>query len=576
MSSSPDNLQPDQARLTRELQAQMATATGGLAPEPYVQAWWDWYLGLARAPEAQQELARKAWEGMADTLQFAATAMQGNAPATDDKRFAHEAWNQWPFNVYARHYKNMEGWWRSALDSSPGLDTRSAQLVGFSARQMLDAASPANYLSTNPELLEQTRVESGQNLVRGYQNWLEDVERTLSGKAPAGADQFVVGRDIATTPGKVVLRNELIELIQYSPQTPSVHAEPILITPPWIMKYYILDLSSRNSLIRFLVEQGHTVFLMSWKNPTETDRNLGMDDYLRLGFMAGLDAVSAIVPDRKIHAVGYCIGGTLSFIGTAALAQRGDTRISSLSLFASLCDFAEPGELSLFIDPRQLATLDAMMWKKGYLDSSQMGGAFQMLRSYDLMWVPMVNNYLRGKRDTLNDLMAWNADGTRMPWRMHTEYLHKLYLENQLARGCFETDGVNIQLTSIELPMLVVGTETDHVTPWRSVFKARQHTRSTDYTFVLTSGGHNAGIVSGPQNPRRRHRVLKFNDAHSYIAPEDWLANTESVTGSWWPVWQQWLVERSSPERVAPPSMGNAAAGYAPGQDAPGEYVMRR
>jgi polyhydroxyalkanoate synthase len=330
-------------------------------------------------------------------------------------------------------------------------------------------------LHTNPELIEQTRAESGANLVRGYQNWVEDVERTLTGTPPAGAEQFQVGRDMATTPGKVVLRNKLIELIQYSPQTASVHAEPILITPPWIMKYYILDLSKTNSMIRYLVDQGHTVFLISWKNPTEVDRDLGMADYFQLGFMDALDAVTAIVPERKVHAVGYCIGGTLSFIGVSLLAQLGDERIGSLSLFASLCDFAEPGELSLFIDPKQLAMLDAMMHKKGYLEAKQMLGAFQLLRAYDLMWVPMVNTYLRGNRDKLNDLMAWNADATRMPQRMHTEYLNKLYLNNELARGTFELNGAPVKLDNIKVPMFVVGTETDHVTPWRSVFKAREH-----------------------------------------------------------------------------------------------------
>ncbi len=581
MIANENAVSPEQQNhdvLNRELQAQLAAVTGGLAPEPFVQAWWDWYLGLSKTPEVQAELSKKAWAKVLDTWQFAASATQGAgvAPAPEDKRFAHEGWNQWPFNVYARGYRNWENWWQEALTSVPDLDGRSAKLVEFAGRQMADSISPANYLHTNPELIEQTRAESGQNLVRGYQNWVEDLQRTLSGKQPPGAEQFVVGRDIATTPGKVVLRNDLIELIQYSPQTPSVYAEPILITPPWIMKYYILDLSPTNSLIRHLVEQGHTVFLISWKNPTAVDRNLGMDDYLELGFMKAIDAVSAIVPERKVHAVGYCIGGTLSFIGVSALAQRGDQRIGSLSLFASLCDFDEPGELSLFIEPKQLAMLDAMMWKKGYLDSTQMGAAFQLLRAYDLMWVPMVNNYVRGKRDKLNDLMAWNADGTRMPWRMHTEYLHKLYLENQLAKGTFNIGNEAILLSSIQVPMLVVGTETDHVTPWRSVYKARQHTRSTDYTFLLTSGGHNAGIISGVQNPKRRYRTLKFSDAHSGVAPDEWFQNAPPAQGSWWPVWQQWLVEHSDTNRVSPPATGNVDRGYVPTVDAPGEYVLQR
>ncbi|MGE0190062.1 MAG: PHA/PHB synthase family protein [Steroidobacteraceae bacterium] len=565
-------------QMNRDLQAQLATITGGLAPEPFIQAWWDWYLGLSQAPETQAQITQDAWAKAMDTWQFAAQAASGSSAAavTDDRRFAHEGWNQWPFNVYARGHKNWESWFQSSLSSVPGIDAGSAQRVEFVGRQVMDSVSPTNYLHTNPELLEQTRAESGQNLVRGYKHWVEDVQSALSGNKPSASDEFVVGRDIATTPGKVVLRNDLIELIQYSPQTPNVHAEPILITPPWIMKYYILDLSPGKSLVQYLVEQGHTVFLMSWKNPTEIDRNLGIDDYLNLGFMEALDAVSAIVPERKIHMVGYCIGGTLSFIGTSLLAQRGDQRIGSLSLFASLCDFSEPGELSLFIDPKQLAMLDAMMAKKGFLDSKEMGAAFQLLRSYDLMWTPLVNNYVRGKRDKLNDLMAWNADGTRMPCRMHSEYLSKLYLENQLANNQFEIGGELVNLSAITVPMLVVGTETDHVTPWRSVYKARQHTRSEDYTFLLTSGGHNAGIVSGPSNPKRRYRSLHFSDAQSSMPADEWFKGTAPQPGSWWPVWQQWLAARSSGEKVSPPAMGNGDQGYWPTVDAPGEYVMQR
>lgn len=565
-----------QPALERELRAQLAVVTGGLAPEPFVQAWWDWFLGISQSPDTREQLCKNAWSSTLDSWQYAADAITGTArsPAHGDARFANAGWNQWPYNVYAYHYKNWENWWTGALVGAPGLKNASADRVGFVGRQMLDAASPANYLPTNPELMEQTRAECGQNLMRGFENWMDDLQRTLKDMPAAGTEKFAVGKDIAITPGKVVMRNDLIELIQYSPLTPDVCAEPILIIPPWIMKYYILDLSPANSLVRFLVSQGHTVFLASWKNPTAVDRNLGMADYFNLGFLESLNAVSAIVPERKVHVTGYCIGGTLSFMGTAALAKRGDTRIGSLTLLASLCDFSEPGELSLFIDPAQLATLDAAMWKKGYLDGKQMAGAFQMLRSYDLLWVPLVNNYIRGQRPKLNDLMAWNADATRMPWRMHSEYLRQLYLENQLANGSFELEGEVLKLSDIQVPMFVVGTETDHVTPWRAVFKARQHTRSLDYTFLLTSGGHNAGIISGPENPKRRYRLLKLGEPTGAPAADEWFAQTTASPGSWWPVWQQWLGQHSDPQRIEPPAMGNGAQGYWPGVAAPGEYVL--
>ena len=386
----------------------------------------------------------------------------------------------------------------------------------------------------------------------------------------------MVGRDVAATPGKVVLRNALIELIQYSPQTPSVYAEPVLIVPAWIMKYYILDLSASNSMARYLVAQGHTVFMVSWKNPTASDRNLGMDDYMKLGIRDALDAVTALVPHQKVHAVGYCIGGTLLSIAAAVLAAQGDHRLASMSLLAAQQDFSEPGELSLFISPSQIDMLETAMNRTGVLKSEQMGAAFALLRARDLLWTPAINSYVRGKRDTPNDIMAWNADGTRMPCRMHTEYLRQLYLNNALARGEFRSEGRPVDLSAIRLPMFVVGTETDHVAPWTSVYKARALTRSPDYTFLLTSGGHNAGIVSGPAHPRRRHRVRTWSNERDTLTAQAWLETTKPEAGSWWPVWDRWLAKHSSTVRVAPPHVGSASAGYPPIGDAPGQYVLEK
>jgi polyhydroxyalkanoate synthase subunit PhaC len=568
----PSDLQKD---LNRQLRTQLAMVTGGLAPEDYSQAWLDWYLKLAATPQKQQELAQQALAGWADTLQFSAQAAQGAplAAGSNDPAFAGPAWQQWPFNVYARAWTNGAQWLQQAMTGVPGVASKNEALLGFVGQQLKSATSPAHYLATNPELLERTRAESGQNLVRGFQNWLEDAQRMANGAKPEGTEAFRVGEQVAATPGKVVLRNDLIELIQYAPSTPNVYAEPVLIAPAWIMKYYILDLSPHNSLVRYLVEQGHTVFMISWKNPTAADRNLGMDDYLRRGILDALDAVTSIVPKRRVQAVGYCIGGTLLSIAAAALARDGDERLASVSLLAAQQDFSEPGELSLFISPKQLEMLDAMMHKAGVLNSEQMGGAFMMLRSRDLIWAPTIDTYIKGDRVKPNDLMAWNADGTRMPWRMHGEYLEKLYLNNDLASGRFVAHGQPIDLSKITVPMFVVGTETDHVAPWKSVYKARALTRSTDYTFLLTSGGHNAGIVSGPAHPKRRHRVRIWNDATTAMAPDAWLAETAPQQGSWWPTWQRWLAEHSSRKRVAPPALGNAAAGYTASEDAPGSYV---
>ena len=562
----------------RVLREQLAAVTGGLAPDVYVNAWWDWYLNVAQKPSKQAEILQDGFAKAMDNWTFAFKAGAGEKlpPVPEDARFKDEAWAQWPFNVLAHGYRNYADWWQKAWSGVPGMGPQSERQLEFVARNALETLSPANYLLSNPELLDATRAEAGQNLVRGFSHWLEDVERTLEGKGASGTEQFVVGRDVAATPGKIVMRNDLVELIQYSPQTPTVHAEPVLIVPAWIMKYYILDLSPRNSMVQYLVAQGHTVFMVSWKNPTASDRNLGMDDYLRLGIRDALAAVTAIVPKRRVHAVGYCIGGTLLSIAAAVLAAQGDERLASLSLLAAQQDFSEPGELSLFISPSQLDALEAAMRRTGVLKSEQMGAAFSLLRSRDLLWTPAVNSYLRGKRDTPNDLMAWNADGTRMPCRMHAEYLRGLYLNNALARGEFSAEGRLVDLAAIRIPMFVVGTETDHVAPWKSVYKARGLTRSPDYTFLLTSGGHNAGIVSGPTHPRRRHRVRTWSNERDTLSPEAWLETTPSQTGSWWPTWDRWLSAHSRTAQVAPPSLGSASAGYPPLADAPGLYVLEK
>jgi polyhydroxyalkanoate synthase len=566
-----------QRDLARALRAQLATVTGGLAPDVYVNAWWDWFLNLSKQPPSQIELVQDALTKAADNLAFTMKAAVAHPlpPTHGDERFRGDAWAQWPFNVYAHVYRNYADWWQKAISSVPGVAPANERTLEFMARNALELVSPANCLVTNPELLETTRVEEGANLIRGFEYWLEDLRSALGGK-PNAPGRFVVGRDLAATPGKVILRNELIELIQYSPATPAVFAEPVLVIPAWIMKYYILDLSAKNSLVKYLVSKGHTVFIVSWRNPTAGDRDLGMDDYLRLGIRDAIDAVSRVVPDRKVHSVGYCIGGTLLSIAAAALAAQGDHRLGTVTLLAAQQDFSEPGELSLFISPSQLDMLEAVMSRAGVLQSEQMGAAFALLRSRDLLWTPAVNAYLRGKRESPNDLMAWNADGTRMPCRMHSEYLRELYLNNALARGEFVAEGRRIALSDIRLPMFVVGTETDHVAPWKSVYKARGLTRSTDYTFLLTSGGHNAGIVSGPEHPRRRHRVRTWLNAQESLSSEEWFESTEPRQGSWWPVWQQWLVQHSAADQVAPPSMGSERAGYRPICDAPGEYVFQR
>ena len=568
-------------RLDPTVHAALARSLGSLSHASALMAASDWALHLAASPGQRMDLAHLALRQGQEMAAYALARMAAGpdkearhavATPTQDRRFADPAWQQWPFNLLHQSFVLSEQWWAAATHGVWGVDKHHEDMVAFAARQFLDIFSPGNQVATNPVVLQRTLQQGGANLMRGMQNAADDFQRLATGKPPAGTENFVVGRDVGITPGKVVLQNRLMELIQYTPTTETVHPEPILIVPAWIMKYYILDLSPHNSLIRYLVDQGHTVFCISWKNPGYEDRDMGMDDYLDLGFHAALDAVNAIVPKQKVHATGYCLGGTMLAIAAAAMARDGDERLASMSLFAAQTDFSEPGELALFIDESQLNLLEAQMAETGYLKASQMAGAFQMLRSYDLLWSRMVNEYLLGDRAPMNDLMAWNADATRMPAKMHSQYLRRLFLNDDLSEGHYPVRGKPVSLGGITLPTFMVGTVTDHVAPWRSVFKL--HLMSpAEITFALTSGGHNAGIVNPPGNPRRHYQLLTRAAGGSYVAPDEWLQKAPEAQGSWWPAWLAWLQARSGAP-VKPPRTG--ASAYKPVCDAPGRYVLEK
>jgi polyhydroxyalkanoate synthase len=567
--------------IDRMREALSAQFSGGLSPAALALAFFDWSIHLAAAPGKRAELAYKAGRKASRLLgHLAAAGLDAKAPACieplpGDDRFRGEAWQQFPYNLWSQAFLLNQQWWHNVTHEVPGVSPHHEDVVSFAARQLLDMVSPSNIPFANPDVVAKMQETGGANFIQGFQNWLEDVSRQASGRPAAGTEDFIAGRDVAVTPGKVVHRNHLIELIQYAPATEAVTAEPILIVPAWIMKYYILDLSPQNSLIRYLVEQGHTVFCVSWRNPTAEDRDFDLDDYRRLGVMAALEAVEAIVPNRKIHAAGYCLGGTLLSIAAAAMAKAKDERLASLTLLAAQTDFTEPGELALFIDHSQVHFLESVMWNRGYLASDQMAGAFQILRSNDLVWSRLVHDYLMGERTPMIDLMAWNADSTRMPYRMHAEYLRKLYLDNELATGRILVDGRPAVLQNLRAPLFVVGTERDHVAPWHSVYKIHSLT-DTDVTFVLASGGHNAGIVSEPGHPRRHFRIATRRHDDTSLGPDEWVNTSVPREGSWWTSWVEWLAGRSSPERVAPPAMGDAEKGYAPLDDAPGTYVLQR
>ncbi len=563
----------------RSLHATVARLTGGLSPAALTLAYWDWATHLAQAPGKRTQLVDKALRKAIRFARYAQScAMAGGSaevciePLPQDRRFAGEEWRKWPFNCIYQGFLLQQQWWHNATTGLRGVSKHHADMAEFMSRQLLDMVAPSNFPLTNPEILWRTMASGGLNLATGLQNFIEDWERTVSGKKPVGTEKFVVGRDVAVTPGKVVYRNRLIELIQYAPATDEVRPEPILVVPAWIMKYYILDLSPQNSLVKYLIQRGYTVFMLSWKNPGPDDRDLGMEDYRTLGVMSAFDAVGRIVPDRKVHAVGYCLGGTLLSIAAAAMARDGDDRIATLAQFAAQTDFTEAGELMLFTDESQIAFLEDMMWEQGFLDSRQMAGAFQMLRSNDLVWSRLIHDYLLGERQPMIDLLAWNADATRMPYRMHSQYLRSLFLENDLAEGRFVAGGAPVALEDIRTPVFAVGTERDHVAPWRSTYKINLQV-AAEVTYLLTSGGHNAGIVAEPGHSGRRYRIRTKQVGQHYVDPERFFADAQSKDGSWWPEWVAWLDERSGAP-TPPPPMGAVLAGFPPLGEAPGTYVL--
>jgi polyhydroxyalkanoate synthase subunit PhaC len=565
---------PAWQQLERQLASWLPIPGTVVAPATALGAFMDWWTHLLGSPAKQWELAQTAWTQALAAGRAAALGRDALRPMPQDKRFADPTWAQPPYRYFAQAFLLQEQVWQCATAGVPGVSRHHEQMVAFAARQWLDMAAPSNFISTNPVVQRRTLQEGGMNLARGLAHALEDAWREAADLPPAGADAYEVGRNVAVTPGRVVLRNQLMELIQYAPATKRVHAEPVLIVPAWIMKYYVLDLSPHNSLIKHLVDHGHTVFAISWKNPDADDRDLGFEAYDHLGVRAALQAIRTIVPGTRVHAAGYCLGGTLLAIVAAALGRTRDNPLQTVTLLAAQTDFTDPGEIALFIDEGQVAFLENLMWRHGYLDKSQMKRTFQMLRSSDLVWSYRLTNQLLGERQPMSDLMAWNADGTRLPYRMHLEYLRGLFLHNALARGEWRVDGTPVNLGDIRLPIFNVGAVQDHVAPWRSVFKLHALT-DAEQTFVLTAGGHNVGIVNPPGQALSSYRLRHWKHGDRLLTPDEWLDATAPVAGSWWTAWGRWLAQHST-RRVAPPPMGAARAGLPVLDEAPGRYVDQR
>ena len=566
---------PAHQHFDRAARGVMARLSGGVSSHAFIEAWSDWAQHMARSPGRQLELVEHAQQNALKLMAMMITpeAEAPFAPKAYDRRFNHPDWQKQPFRMWQQGFLAVQDWWDHATEPMRGLRPEDAERTRFLARQMLDLAAPSNFPMLNPEIIEATRNSGGRNLTDGLAHFTRDVTKTLTRQRDPAPKGYEIGKDLACTPGQVVFRNDLFELIQYSPQTEQVHARPILIVPAWIMKYYILDLSPHNSMVRYLVAEGFTVFMISWCNPTASQAELSLEDYRKRGVMAALDAVCAIMPDTPVHAVGYCLGGTILAITAASMARDGDARLGSVTLMAAQVDFIEAGELLMFLDESQIAFLEDLMWEQGYLDRPQMARAFAAIRSEDLIYTRNVQRYFLGRDDLPSDIGVWNADTTRMPARMHSEYLRALFLENRLTAGRFAVEGRVIALKDIDAPLFVVGTETDHIAPWRSVYKTQLFT-DCDLTFVLTKGGHNGGILSEPGHKGRHYRISHRPAGALYLGPDAWLDQHDPKPGSWWPDWADWLRARGG-EMVPAPAMGAPEKGYGPKIAAPGSYVFQ-
>lgn len=564
-------------RLDRLTHTAVAPFVGEISPVSLALAWADWAWHLRVSPGKQIELAMLCARLLNDTVSARDGADGPTGIADDDPRFRDEAWAKWPFAQLRAGFRNAESFWREA-SRVPGMTAHHVDMTHFFARQYLGMMAPANWLFTNPVVLRDVVESNGAHLLKGAQNFMFDLAGWQTPEDAAQAGRFLPGRDVAITPGKVVHRNRLIELIRFDPQTERVYPEPVLIIPSWIMKYYILDLSPHNSMVRYLVGKGHTVYMLSWRNPDAADHDLSMDDYLRLGVLDALRAVGKLT-DRRVgvHAMGYCLGGTILAIAAAALGRAGgvaDTSdlpaLRSLTLLAAQTDFSEPGELGLFIDESQIGFLDNITRGQGFLSGKQLAGSFQFLHSRELVWTRRMREYLMGEREQRNDLMAWNADTTRMPARMHHEYLTSLYLRNALANSAYRVEGRTVSLNDINLPVFMLGTQRDHISPWRSVYKLH-HLCDAEITFVLTAGGHNAGVISEPGHANRRYQIDTRPARSPWMDHDQWLAQAPHHEGSWWPAWHGWLAHRSGRLQPAKPVPKSAVL-----CNAPGTYVLQR
>lgn len=486
-----------------------------------------------------------------------------------DRRFKDEAWkDNEVFDFIKQSYLLSARYITDVVKQADGLEPATAQKVDFYSRQFIDAMSPSNFLLTNPEVLRKTAETGGENLIKGLNNLLADLERGRGNLRIKMTDMeaFKIGENIAVTPGKVVYQNDLMQLIQYTPTTERVLKRPLLIIPPWINKFYILDLRARNSFVRWATAQGHTVFIVSWVNPDEKLAEKNFEDYMKEGILDALGAIEAATGERAVNAIGYCLGGTLLSSTLAWMAAQGDDRIKSATFFVTLMDFRESGELNVFIDEEQIKALEDKMNKRGFLEGSEMATTFNMLRANDLIWSFVVNNYLLGNDPFPFDLLYWNADSTRMPAKMHSFYLRNMYQDNKLSQpGGISLAGTSIDLSKVKVPAYFISTREDHIAPWRATYRGTK-LLGGENRFVLAASGHIAGVVNPPEGGKYSHWL----NTELPEDPETWFQGATEIAGSWWPDWQRWITALDKRMvKAREPGDGKLAVL----EEAPGSYV---
>ncbi|PIW27933.1 MAG: class I poly(R)-hydroxyalkanoic acid synthase [Rhodospirillales bacterium CG15_BIG_FIL_POST_REV_8_21_14_020_66_15] len=574
-------------RIVQRFWERQAEQHGFQIPDPLVigKAFFELGAAMLQDPAKLAEAQARLWQGYAELFDAASKRLKGEAaapvaePAKDDKRFKDEAWSEnVVFDTLKQSYLLTSNWIREAVHDVEGLDPKTREKVNFYTRQWVNALAPTNFAATNPKVIQRTLDTKGDNLVKGLDHLLEDLERGEGQLRISMTDDkaFKLGENIAVSPGKVVFQNDLMQLIQYAPTTETVFKRPLLIVPPWINKFYILDLQPKNSFIKWAVDQGHTTFVVSWVNPDERLSHKTFADYMLEGPLAAMDAIKDATGEDSVNLIGYCIGGTLTAATLAWMAAQpsssnwGGDRVASATFFTTMTDFKEPGELGVFIDEEQLDLLEQHMAEKGFLEGSHMSQVFNMMRDNDLIWSFVVNNYLLGREPMAFDLLYWNSDSTRMPAMMHGMYLRKMYLENKLVEpGGITLAGTPIDLAKVKTPAYLLSTHDDHIAPWKSTYKATQ-LYSGPIRFVLSASGHIAGVINPPAANKYCYWTKTGKPPRD---PDKWFAGAARNDGSWWPDWQTWVAKKSG-GRVAARRPGDG--GLKALEDAPGSYVAVR